>query len=41
MLSHIRERVARRREQCRRIGHQWTDMSYPPACTHCGRCRPH
>jgi hypothetical protein len=41
MLSHIRVLVAARQRaaQCRRQGHAWTAMAYPPACVTCGRTR--
>ena len=43
MLSQLRGVLAagvvagQRVMHCRLIGHTWTDMSYPPACTQCGR----
>jgi hypothetical protein len=41
MLSQLRVLVAARQRDalCRREGHAWTDMAYPPACVHCGRTR--
>lgn len=39
MLSTVIERVARRRNPCRR-GHTWTTRANPPACCVCGRTRP-
>lgn len=35
-LVDLRQRSSR----CRRQGHLWTDMAYPPACSQCGRTRP-
>jgi hypothetical protein len=39
MLPHLRGVLAagQRAVQCRVIGHTWTDMAYPPACSQCGR----
>jgi hypothetical protein len=41
MLSQLRVLVAARQRNahCRRNGHAWTDMAYPPACVYCGRTR--
>jgi hypothetical protein len=37
-LTQIRSRVDRLRNPCR-TGHDWTELSSPPACRVCGRTR--
>ena len=41
MLSQLRVLMAagQRATRCRRRGHLWTEMAYPPACAQCGRTR--
>ena len=37
-LTQIRSRLGRLRKPCR-LGHDWTELAYPPACRTCGRTR--
>lgn len=35
-INQIRTRLGRLRNPCR-MGHDWTQLAYPPACRTCGR----